>query len=329
MKLTNEQILECAVGSVNTVITEQGIKFNKCTDKQISAFTALNQAFGQRAAATTGIRLDFHTNSSKLSFSASKGTKFDVAVDGLLVAQLNMKEQREAGTHACLELTSPLDKKAGEEVRVTIYFPSHDEPGMIDLIELDDGASFSPHKFDKKFLFIGDSITQGWNTKYDSLSFALLLSELWNAESVVNGVGGAYFHETVFDSVSFDPDVVFVAYGTNDYSHFKTLDELKYHAESFFDKIKDEYLDKGKKVIYISPIVRKDRAVDKPMGSFASLRSLLTDLAKERGFHHIDGLSLVPPVFFDMFADALHPNMPVFLYYTASLLAKTSSIINK
>ncbi len=329
MKLTNDQIIECAVGAVNTKITEHGVEFHKCTDKQIAAFSALNPILGQRSAATTGIRLDFHTSSSQLAFSASKGTKFDVAIDGLLVKQFNMKEQREAGTNAVLELISPLDKKSGDEVRVTLYYPSHDEGGIIDYIELDDGASFTPHKFDRRFLFIGDSITQGWNTKYDSLSFALLLSELWNAESVVNGVGGAYFHETIFDSLTFDPDVVFVAYGTNDYGHFKALAELKYQAELFFDKVKNEYLDKGKKVIYISPIARKDRHIDKAMGSFADLRSLLIGLADEREFYHIDGLSLVPPVFADMFADDLHPNTSGFLYYTSALLAKASSIINK
>lgn len=328
MKLTSDQILSCAVGSVNTKLTERGIEFCKCTDKQINAFTALSPVLGQRAESTTGIRLDFHTSSTRIAFSASKGVKFDVAVDGLLVKQFNMKEHRECGKPAVIDLIFPTDKRVGDEVRITIYYPSHDECGIIEYVELDDGASFRPHTFDRKFLFIGDSITQGWNTKYDSLSFALLLSGLFNAESVVNGVGGAFFHESIFDAVPFDPDTVFVAYGTNDYSHFKSPDDLKYHAEIFFDNVKREYFDKGKTVIYISPITRADRSTDKPIGSFASLRALLIGLASERGFYHIDGLSLVPPIS-DMFADALHPNTQGFLYYTASLAARTAEILKK
>ena len=75
--------------------------------------------------------------------------------------------------------------------------------------------------------------------------------------------------------------------------------------------------------------MRRDRFTDKAMGSFASLRSLLASLAKEHGFYHVDGLSLVPPVFPDMFADALHPNTEGFLYYTAALYSKIAHIINK
>lgn len=326
MRLTNKQIISCAAGSVNTKIIDDRIIFGKCTDKQIAAFSSLSPTLGERSRATTGIRLDFHTNSPRVSFFASKGVKFDVAINGLLVKQFNMKEQKEKGSPATLEIVPPSDKAIGDDARVTIYFPSHSESGVIDYVELCDGSTFSPHTFDRKFLFIGDSITQGWNTKYDSLSFALHLSEMYNAESVVNGIGGAYFHESIFDVPNFDPDAVFVAYGTNDFSHFGTLSELEYHAKSFFDNLKREYLDNGKKVIYISPITRFDREHDKPMGSFAALRSLLIGLATERGFFHADGITLVPPIK-ELFADAVHPNDAGFLHYAASLYAATSEYL--
>lgn len=326
MRLTNEQIISCAVGSVNTKFTDGLLHFGKCTDKQTEAFYALSSTLGQRATATTGVRLDFHTNSPKISFFASKGEKFDVALDGITVKQFYMSEYREKNAPAVIDVISPKDKKSGDDVRVTVYYPSHDDGGVIDYVELCDGSTFIPHKFDRKFLFIGDSITQGWNTKYDSLSFALRLSELYNAESVVNGVGGAYFHESIFDTPDFDPDTVFIAYGTNDFSHFGTLDELKYHAESFFNKVKCEYRDKGKNVIYISPITRFDKTKNRPMGSFTELRKLLIELATERGFYHVDGLMLVPPLP-DLFADTLHPNDTGFLHYTSSLYVMTADIL--
>ena len=75
-------------------------------------------------------------------------------------------------------------------------------------------------------LFIGDSITQGWNSYYDTLSYAWRVSLYFNANSIINGIGGAFYEPQTFDVPDFDPDTVIVALGTNDFSKFKTTDEM-------------------------------------------------------------------------------------------------------
>ena len=56
MKLTNQQILSVTVGAVHTEQIADGIRFYKCTPKQINAWYAQRQTLGERAETTTGIR---------------------------------------------------------------------------------------------------------------------------------------------------------------------------------------------------------------------------------------------------------------------------------
>ena len=49
-------------------------------------------------------------------------------------------------------------------------------------------------------------------------------------------LGGAIFHESTFDeNVDFDPDIVIVAYGTNDWGCFPTADEGRLNCKNFLD----------------------------------------------------------------------------------------------
>ena len=165
MILTNEQILSIAFGAVETSIDEKGIRFYKCTEKQRKAWYEKREVLGERASGSTGVRLDFHTNSQSFAFSVICSGKYELYVDGLMRHQMFMKD----GEEKRFELSDPLGNKK-DSYRVTLYFPSHDVYGTLSRVELDDGATFTPHKYDMKWLFIGDSITQGWAALVDSLS---------------------------------------------------------------------------------------------------------------------------------------------------------------
>lgn len=305
MRLTLEQIRSVTIGALSVTEQEDGVHFQKCTQKQIDAWSVLNQTLGERAQATAGIRLDFQTDSRRLSFRATVGNKFELYINGVFRKQFLLNEM---GGRAEAELSN------GEgQAWVTLYFPAH-ENGVLDFVELDDGAMVVPHRFDRKILFIGDSITQGWAASYDGFSYANRVSRFFNAESVIQGIGGAYFHESTFDRIDFDPDWVIVAYGTNDFGHYATLEELRAHASAFLKLVAKEY--DGKRLIYISPIWREKQ--EKPMGSFRECREALIDEATKLKFEHIDGLSLVPsdPTFF---TDGLHPDNFGFSLYAESL----------
>ncbi len=312
MKLTLDTIRQITIGAIRLEQADDGIHFYKCTAKQIEAWNLKSQTLGQRAAGTTGVRLDFHTNSQTLAFSVSQGKKFELYIDNLLRHQFLMNGRETASVKLCDPLGNQKD-----EYRVTLIFPSHDLGGVLDWIELDDGATVTPHVYDRKMLFIGDSITQGWASRYDSLSYAWRVTRHFNADSVIQGIGGAYFHEDCFDHLDYDPDVVLVAYGTNDFGHFKTYDEFRGHAAAHLALIAKEYADK--QIFVLSPIWRDNRE-GKSMGTFEGCRAIVAEEAAALGLIHIDGLQLVPPIP-EFFGDAyLHPNDEGFALYAENLM---------
>ena len=312
MKLTFDTIKQITAGAIRIEQAADGIHFYKCTDRQIEAWRLKNKDLGHRAAGTTGVRLDFHTNSQKLSFGVSRGNKFELYIDNLLRRQFLLKDEKQASVDLCDALGNKQT-----EYRVTLIFPSHDDGGVLEWIELDDNATVRPHAYDRKMLFIGDSITQGWASKYDSLSYAWRVTRHFNADSVIQGIGGAYFHEDCFDHIDYDPDTVLVAYGTNDFGHFKTYDEFRGHAAANLALIANEY--KGKQIFVLSPIWR-DKREGKSMGTFEGCRAIVAEEAKKLGLMHIDGLALVPPIP-EFFGDAyLHPNDEGFALYAENLI---------
>ena len=321
MKLTYEQIKQITTGAVRTEVCEDGIHFYKCTEKQIAAWTEKNKELGMRAAGTTGVCLDFHTNSQNLTFTVAQGKKFELYINNLLRAQFLIQDQNPISIPLCDPLGHSL-----EECRVTLVFPSHDVGGVLSSLELDDGATVTPHTYDLNLLFIGDSITQGWASMYDSLSYAWRVTRHFNAHAINQGIGGAYFHEDCFDRIDFHPDVVLVAYGTNDFGRYKTYDEFRAHTSAHLKLITDEYRDA--QIFVLSPIWR-DKRDGKSMGTFEGCRAIVQQEAEALGLIHIDGLDLVPPIP-TFFGDAyLHPNDEGFSLYAENLIIRLEQYLNK
>lgn len=301
MKLSLESIKKLTVGAVEIERAADGIHFYKMQKCQIEAFYALSEILGFRALTTTGIRLDFETDSEYLAFEVKGGTKFEYLIDGVYCGTIPDSRVR-------IGLSVPC--------RVTLCFPSH-EIGVIDNVELSDGATATRHKFDKKVLFIGDSITQGWNSGIDTLSYAYRTSFSLNFDSIIQGVGGAYFHASTFADSGFAPDTVIVAYGTNDVNHFKTKDEMVEQLRLYLEKVKETY--KKSEIYAISPIWVSGGSEEKRMGNLWECYELIADEIEKCGVEHIRGLDLVPH---DrrFFADDLHPNADGFGEYSGKLV---------
>ena len=316
MRLSFEQIQSITNGALRVTEESDGIHFYRCTDKQIAAWHAFSESLYNGSRCTTGIRLDFYTDSKTLTLAASGGNKFEIHVNGLLHRMLEMNRYREEGTVPTVSLTDPLGRDAGE-ARVTVWLPSHSK-GVLSYIELDDGATVRPYDgYGRKLLFIGDSITQGWDSGYDSLSYAHRVASHYDACFVNQGIGGAFFHESCFDSIDFDPDVVTVAYGTNDFGKYPTYDEMRKHVKAHLTLIANEY--SGKQVFVLTPIWR-DKREGKKMGTFENACAIVKEEAEALGLTVIDGLTLVPPVP-EFFSDAyLHPNAIGFGIYAENLI---------
>ena len=312
MKLSFETVKSITVGAIRSFEDSEGMHFAKCTEKQVAAWKKFSDALGVNSSATTGIRLDFHTDSKHFSFKASSGRRFELYINGVF-KQCFLRTDGDD-----VEFSTEIRSDSSEN-RITLFFPSHDVPGVLSFVELDDGASITPHEFDMKIFFIGDSITQGWDSHYDSLSYANRVSDFFNADSVIQGVGGAFFHEDIFDeAIDYDPDAVIVAFGTNDWGRFGSAEELREHTDKFLTALTARF--EGKKIFGLSPIWRANPEDElRKTGYFKDVCGIVKEEIKAHGITLIEGEYLTPHIP-DFYSDGyLHPNGLGFGIYAHNL----------
>lgn len=311
-KLSLDEIKSITVGALSVQEIKGYLHFYKCTEKQMDAWRAMDINMGFRAETTSGIRLDFHTDSSMFAFKVKEKSKYEIYIDDVLRYVYDDAEFEES-----LEQAVPLD---GNRHRVTLYLPGH-AIGILEWIKLDDEASIEPHRFDCNILFLGDSITQGWNSTWDSLSYAQRVSRFFNANSVIQGIGGAIYHHSTFDGeIEFEPDIVIVAYGTNDWLFYDTVEEARAECSQFSECITDKY--QGKKIFGISPIWRGDKDTKHRMGTFDVCTAYIKDEIKRHGMILVDGDELTPHHSAFYSDEYLHPNAVGHGLYAEKLIRK-------
>ena len=307
MKLTLNDIKRVTVGALQIWEDSNGVHFCKMTPNQLKAFSALSQSLYTNACANTGVRLDFWTDSPTLSYTPLMNGKYELKLDGFLTPYVTAKQNQ------------PISLSLGDgktSHRVTLHLPCHGPEAGIGCVELADGASLTPHTFDRKFLFIGDSITQGWNAKWNTLSYAYQVSDFFNAESIIQGTGGAYYDQSTIEKIDFDPDTVFVAYGTNDSNKFQTVEEIATRCQAFLKKLISLFPDA--EIIVITPVWRIDWETPKAFGHLRLVNECIEKTATALGLRVIDGTRMIPADSTFM-ADNLHPNDLGFSLYAHNL----------
>lgn len=314
--LTAEQIISFTKGALWSRETEEGIRFFRCTEKQRSAWTALREVLGQRSGCTTGIRVDFLSDATDVSFDIGRHGKYELYIDGSFVRQ----EKRDGAFTFSHTIKAEQD---GHMHRVTLWLPSH-SAGSVKGITLGGGERTEAPEYGPKFLFLGDSITQGWNSVLDSNSFAIRMTRALNADSVNQGVGGGIFCADVLDEISFDPDVVFTAFGTNDFSYFRGRpDDFVAAMDAYFTYLKELFPDKP--VVAVSPIYRFFKN-DAELAEFEVHCDRIRAAIKRHGFILAEGYDMVPHDI-KLYDDGLHPVDSGFEYFADELLKITGTIL--
>ena len=308
MRFDLDAIKAITVGALDVFEENGGFSFLKMTEKQSQRFREFSETLYERSLTTTGIRLDFHTDSPYLRFAVLSSGRYEIALDGLLSPDNVIRE-----SGCAYEVALPKD---GATHRVTLYLPSH-SCGSLAYLELADGSKCERHIFDRKILFLGDSITQGWNAEYDSLSFAYQTSEILNAESMIQGVGGAFYDAGFVGEIGFSPDSVIVAYGTNDANRVKKLDEFEEICSRYFERVKALY--PSSTLYVITPIWRQDYDLPRPYGHVRLISESIARIADSYRAKVIDGMTLMPHLPC-MMADVLHPNALGFSLYAKALV---------
>lgn len=300
MKLSFEQVKSIVFGIDHSWTDGDCIHFQRYSDDVIKRWGSLRSDFAIRASAPAGIRLDFHTDSQWFSLFPTAPAPFDVLIDGMLV-QVCAWDTYE-NTDGKLKFPLP----EGEH-RVTVLFPHHSNVNIgIRELELSDGASLRPHSYDCKILFFGDSITHGNGASSSYMSYAWRLSLALNADCRNLGVGGTFFAPSAFPhDLDFDPDIVIIAYGTNDWGFFSGPDRLELRSREFLDLVCQRFA--GKKIFGLSPLWRANHKEIRSVGTFEECCNIVKNAHREHGITLIDGATLVPHQH-AFFSDGVHPN---------------------
>ena len=308
--LSYDAIRSVSFGAVNITEQENGLRFNKFSDFQIEEWTKHGRY--NQAASSTGIRLDFYTNSSTFYFAASQNTNFELFING---------ESKEISSTGKFDVTLE-----GEQNRITVLFPNHQVNSTVSEVKIDEGATLIPYTYARKFLILGDSITQGYSAATDSLSWANRITRMFDADSVIQAISGGTFRPSTLDpKVDFTPDYILVAYGTNDWSGRPSMEDFKTYAQAYYDKLAELY--PNAKIIGITPIWRKDNHA-RNVGEFDDMSAELKTIIESVGGYAVNGVDLVPHDRKYYGEDiCLHPNNEGFEHYANNLYDKIKDII--
>ena len=325
MKATLSMIREAAFGCARIDEKEDGIYFYRFTEEQEEFYRGYDSDFYDKTFATAGVRLEFVTDSSFLSIdticksaSSRKFVYHDVVCNGRAIdhfgGTINGQKGFYGGKYAL-----------GEGLKtIQIYFPWTSQ-SVLRSLELDDGASFSPVVRPTKMLIFGDSITHGYDANYPSQSYASLLADKLNANAINKGIGGEIFMPELANCAeAFEPDLVTVAYGTNDWSH-RSAEDFETNLKGFYTNLSKKY--PNAKIFGISPIWRTNEFDKKAAGKFSDILGKMERLTADLpNVTIINGYNLIPHDT-ALFSDGLHPNSIGSVHYGLNLADKIMKML--
>jgi lysophospholipase L1-like esterase len=325
MKLTTEQIASIAKGVVRVYEENDKVYLCRFTKEQEELYKVRSTDFYRKSFATSGVTLEFVTDSRTLALEVSIGfgsSRFyfehSIFVNGKKYANLGCKGS-EGGVFGGKWRLPEGDKT------VKIYFPWSVSSKITEL-SLDDGASLTPVKSTKKMIMFGDSITHGYDASAPELSYASRLADALGAEAVNKGIGAEVFYPDMAAAKDpICPDYITVAYGTNDWS--KKSQDFYANCKEFYENLSRNY--PQAKIFAITPIWRKSYGEANTLGTLDDIEAYIKEVAASLpNVTAISGIDLVPhdPKYFS--PDVLHPNDRGFKHYANNLFEKIKNYID-
>ena len=333
MILTVDQIRAITKGADRVEKTQAGrIKFHRFTEAQEKAYKDYSADFYRKAFATSGIRLEFVTDSKSLSLAVNVTTKLSssrrffahsIYVGDKLIGRIEREQEDPTPDGA---FRGEFDLGEGEK-KVKIYFPWSAVSEILSF-ELDDGAKIEPVEKKCKMIIFGDSITQGYDALAPENSYASIVTDALDADARDKGIGGEVFWPTLGSlRDDFEPDYITVAYGTNDWSR-NDKETFDRDCEAFYTRLSANYSEST--IFALSPIWRGDKDSEKSkVGEFSYIGEKIKAVADSLpNVIFIDTDGFVPEdsaYFSDLF---LHPNDDGFRPYAENLLGAMKQYID-
>lgn len=342
MKLSFEQLCAAASGAVSAAREEDGVRFYRMYPEQAAAVAEQNRDFERRAQTAAGIKLTFRTDSSSLFLQVRVGHArvrgyfaVDVYVNDKPVGSIDNYSHVEDIEHTVYSAMSfPFGSHEGSfdlgvgEKTVCIHLPWSMSCSISEL-SLQDGASFVPAVPEKKILFYGDSITQGYDALHPSMTYASRLARALGMAEYNKGVGGAaYCPKLAAVKEEFVPDAVVVAYGSNDWGAAPTSDFFREQCRQMYGAIRANYPQTP--VFAMGPILRHTSNECRGFGAFCKMAKIIEQVAGEfSNITAIDCLTFVPcdPGYYG--DGIVHPNDRGFAYYFKALYPRIKAVLEK
>ena len=346
MILTTQQIYAAARGAVRYEETERGLMLHRFTREQqetyrLYVYEAKSDArrdealrFYRNTSSSAGIKLVFRTDSRSLTVDAD----FESVISRKFFSLNVFADERYIGSiDNCLDIELPkiystlelpieracksFDLGEGSKL-VTMHLPFSCHT-YLSKIELDDGASFEPVRLDKKMIFYGDSITQGYDAVRNDRRYANKIAEALGCEEYNKAIGGeVFFPLLALHKDDFEPDYILVAYGVNSW-RVGDVDVFERKCRDFYKNLSLLY--PNTRIFALSPIYRLDAATyENPgLGDFKLFDERIPRLTQDlTNVINISGYDLVPRQA-ELFADGyLHPTDEGFDHYAANLIKK-------
>ena len=333
MKLNHNQIKDITFGSAYIEQKNEKTVFHRFTKAEEELYRVSDSNFYNKTFANSCITLEFCTNSSSLFIkshvtprSSRRFFSHDIFVDNILVGSLKGKfESDDSVTNGmAVEGNFLLGEKNSEKI-IRIHLPWSCSSDIIEL-SLDDGSNLSTVKKSKRIIFYGDSITQGYDAEYTSNSYASQVTLHLDAEARNKGIGGEIFRPELakLTNDEFNPDIITVAYGTNDWFAQIPKELFERRVNDFFDSLVKNY--PNSKIFAIAPIWRADYQNFSSLGEFFEIRECFSKIStKHQSVVMIDGFDFVPHDC-NLFSDkSLHPNDDGFSYYADRLIKEMTA----
>lgn len=306
MILNLEQVKAVTCGVEDVVSGNGGFEFRRFTEEQTNAYIKYrDNMYGKRTLVNSGVRLAFTTDSTNFSLTYGHYTDYslgfgwiEVFVDGKSAGNFPV----DLGGNGKIELT-----ELGEGVKnVEIYLPWQKNVTLSD-ITLDDGALLKPLRRSRILMAYGDSITKGHNAQLTTRTYITQLAAKLDADLYNKAIGGdRFFPELLTADEPVTPDIITVAYGTNDWV-LHTRETLTKRSRDFMVALSEKF--PSARIFAISPIWR---AMNTRIGKFGAPLSEVHGVIENAaaGLANvtvIDGSKLAPcdPAYY---TDGLHPH---------------------
>ncbi len=320
MVLTHEQIKQITQGALAFESEGNMLHLYRFTDTQRAIYQQAGSGYYHRACCTAGVRFDFYSDTTEFVMEWCFGPRssrnfmsIDCYMNGVLIDAFLDPSYIDKAASSCI-FRFPVGDK-----RITIFLPYTVEL-IPTRIEISNGAFIQPITLAKRILMLGDSITQGYDAKYTSQTYAMNVSRFFDWNVLNHGVAGYVHDANTLENIDFSPDIITCAYGTNDWAKAKSMEDFDEAVHTFFDQLRKLY--PNTPVLGILPIWRADKDNVHPAGEFDSTCIRLAEIERSYNVSIIDGMLIVPN-HRDFYGDyRVHPNDMGFMHYAMGVIQK-------